>query len=151
MRQDDSYLIDGVAINGVSGGPVFVSQKGLPELIGSVSAYILNRQQGDTLPGLLRAQDVSPFYQTINTFRSFDEAQEKQEEEQRVASAREAAAQIEEAPAETPIIPAVEVVAAGDLEVPAPVVRVTSGKAEVSADEVQSSSSKQSGEVGKEE
>jgi len=35
-----TYLVDGVAINGVSGGPVFyTATKGI-EVIGSVSAYL---------------------------------------------------------------------------------------------------------------
>jgi hypothetical protein len=101
ISEDDSYLIDGVAINGVSGGPVFVAEKNEPpEVIGSVSAYISNRQRGDTLPGLLRAQDVTPFYKTIRTFRSIDEARANREKEQQ--EAREAAAEAEVQPAKKP-------------------------------------------------
>jgi hypothetical protein len=45
------YLIDGVAINGVSGGPAFDSS-GL--IVGLVSAYLPNRPRPDTtLPGLM--------------------------------------------------------------------------------------------------
>jgi hypothetical protein len=45
------YLIDGVAINGVSGGPAF-DRTGL--LAGFVSAYVPNQVSGDlTLPGLM--------------------------------------------------------------------------------------------------
>jgi hypothetical protein len=60
-----AYLIDGVAINGVSGGPVFHcpgSDKVL--IIGTVSAYHANRATGEALPGLLRAQDYNV---SINT------------------------------------------------------------------------------------
>lgn len=50
MEQPPLYLVDGVAINGVSGGPVF-DRTGL--LVGLVSAYIPNqRGGGTTLPGL---------------------------------------------------------------------------------------------------
>ncbi|PPC80601.1 MAG: serine protease, partial [Hyphomicrobium sp.] len=59
-----AYLIDGVAINGVSGGPVFhhsPSEKKI-HFIGCISAYVPNRATGETLPGLLRAQDVSEFH-----------------------------------------------------------------------------------------
>jgi hypothetical protein len=47
------YLIDGVAINGVSGGPAF-DESGL--LVGMVSAYLPNQiGPGRTLPGLMLA------------------------------------------------------------------------------------------------
>jgi hypothetical protein len=76
-----AYLIDGVAINGVSGGPVFHSPT--PEevqIIGTVSAYHANRVTGETLPGLLRAQDVSHFHDTIKVMRNIDEAYAKKRE-----------------------------------------------------------------------
>jgi hypothetical protein len=45
-----AYLVDGVAINGVSGGPVFDNRK---HIVGFVSAYIPNRlNQNLVLPGL---------------------------------------------------------------------------------------------------
>ena len=45
------YLIDGVAINGVSGGPAF-DRTGL--LVGFISAYVPNQvDHGTTLPGLM--------------------------------------------------------------------------------------------------
>ena len=45
------YLIDGVAISGVSGGPAF-DQTGL--LVGLISAYVPNQvDTGTTLPGLM--------------------------------------------------------------------------------------------------
>jgi hypothetical protein len=78
-REDRSaYLIDGVAINGVSGGPViFSSDTNGAEFVGVVSAYHANRQRGDALPGLLVAQDVSHFHSVIQEIRSRDEAQKK--------------------------------------------------------------------------
>lgn len=96
-HRDDSYLIDGVAINGVSGGPVFFApQAGSPTLIGSVSAYMSNRQRGESLPGLLRAQDVTPFQETVKKIHSIDEARAKaasqaQEERRLEASGEQAA------------------------------------------------------------
>jgi Trypsin-like peptidase domain len=82
-----AYLIDGVAINGVSGGPVFhVPRRPLlggvhgPQIIGCVSAYHANRATGETLPGLLRAQDVSHFHAAASTVRSWDEANAKKHE-----------------------------------------------------------------------
>ena len=79
----DSYLVDGVAINGVSGGPVFAAMKAdQPQLLWTVSAYISNRLRGDTLPGLLRVQDVTPFHDAISTVKSIDDARRIQQEEE---------------------------------------------------------------------
>jgi hypothetical protein len=75
------YLIDGVAIAGVSGGPVLYSTEteGV-QIIGTISAYI---SRADTLPGLSIARDVSHFHDTISSIRSMDEAREqKQAQEQ---------------------------------------------------------------------
>ncbi len=73
-----AYLIDGVAINGVSGGPVMYlhSTDGV-KVVGIVSAYRANRAAGDTLPGLLYAQDVSHFHGVIHRIRSLDDANKK--------------------------------------------------------------------------
>ena len=94
-REDRSaYLIDGVAINGVSGGPVlYSSQTDGVQFVGVVSAYRANRQRGDALPGLSVAQDVSHFHQVVQRIKSRDEAlkkraqmeAEKQKEPERVA------------------------------------------------------------------
>ncbi len=82
LNHDDCYLIDGVAINGVSGGPVFASiADGQLELVGSISAYMPNRVGGATLPGLLRAQDISPFHETLKTIKSLDDARKKEQEQ----------------------------------------------------------------------
>jgi hypothetical protein len=71
---EHSYLIDGVAINGVSGGPVF--RLGYPEveLIGLVSAYVPNRATGEVLPGLAIVRDVTDLHAAVESFRSFTEA-----------------------------------------------------------------------------
>jgi len=79
----DSYFIDGVAINGVSGGPVLHIQPDIfsPKIIGTVTAYMPNRIHGATLPGLLRVQDVTLFHNTIDTIKNMDEAREKKSEQ----------------------------------------------------------------------
>jgi hypothetical protein len=84
LEDCDSYLIDGVAINGVSGGPVFYVPQGSssPKIIGTVTAYMPNRISGDTLPGLLRVQDVTSFHETIKTIKDIDEAKEKKSEQE---------------------------------------------------------------------
>jgi hypothetical protein len=77
----NAYLIDGVAINGVSGGPVFhcpASQS--IQIIGTISSYHANRATGEALPGLLRVQDVSHFHGVANYIQSLDEARVKKHE-----------------------------------------------------------------------
>lgn len=81
-----AYLIDGVAINGVSGGPVIYSTEtdGV-QIVGTISAYVSNRRaSGDALPGLSIAKDVSHFHDTISMIRSLDEAREKKQEQQSI-------------------------------------------------------------------
>jgi hypothetical protein len=76
-----SYLIDGVAINGVSGGPVFhCTYSNKAQIIGCVSMYHANRVTGEALPGLLRAQDVSHFHGVAGYIRNVDEANAKKRE-----------------------------------------------------------------------
>lgn len=87
---EDSYLIDGVAIHGVSGGPVFAClPDNNPQLLGTVSAYMPNRIRGDALPGLLRSQDVTAFHETIKALTSLDDAREKKEREEEAKKAQE--------------------------------------------------------------
>lgn len=79
-RQDrKAYLIDGVAINGVSGGPVVYSTDadGV-QVVGIISAYRANRLGPDALPGLSIAQDVSYFHDVIQQVKSIDEAKKKE-------------------------------------------------------------------------
>lgn len=77
----DSYLIDGVAINGVSGGPVFsMLQDSTPQIVGVISSYVANRRGGDSLPGLLKAQDLTTIHKHISTIKSLDDAKQKEEQ-----------------------------------------------------------------------
>ena len=78
ILENDSYLIDGVAIHGVSGGPVFAHlEDGQPQVLGTISAYKPNRQRGDTLPGLLQAHDVAALQTTVTKIKSVDEERRK--------------------------------------------------------------------------
>ena len=74
---NDSYYIDGVAINGVSGGPVFDEKDNAPEIVGIVSAYHYNRQSGGNFPGLLMAHDATHLNKTIEKLKNLDEAKKK--------------------------------------------------------------------------
>lgn len=77
----NAYLIDGVSINGVSGGPVlFRHETDGVQVVGIVSAYHANRATGEALPGLLIAQDVSHFHGVLQHVRSVDEANKKKQE-----------------------------------------------------------------------
>lgn len=89
---DDSYFVDGVAINGVSGGPVFDENVGGQEsdyIVGIVSAYYVNRQRGDALPGLSLVHDVTHLNTTIEQLRTRDEARKKEQEGRKEAKEAE--------------------------------------------------------------
>ncbi|MFH0784818.1 MAG: serine protease [Pseudomonadota bacterium] len=74
-----AYLIDGVAINGVSGGPVVYSTGTVGvQVVGIVSEYIANRLGTDALPGLCIAQDVSFFHDVIQYEHSLEDAKKKE-------------------------------------------------------------------------
>jgi hypothetical protein len=91
-RKDErkAYLIDGVSINGVSGGPVIYAGEGkneVVEIIGLISAYMANKATGETLPGLLIAQDVSHLHDVAKKVKSIDEARkEMQQKKEKEAS-----------------------------------------------------------------
>lgn len=72
------YLVDGVAINGVSGGPAFWNGGNRITLIGVVSAYLVNRVTGETLPGLSLVRNVDQFQELSKIFKSVDEAKAKE-------------------------------------------------------------------------
>ncbi len=76
--EEKAYLIDGVAINGVSGGVVFSLDVEAPVVVGVVSAYVPNRATGEVLPGLAVARDVSYLHQQATNFASLDEARSAQ-------------------------------------------------------------------------
>ena len=100
-----TYLIDGVAINGVSGGPVIhCTSSGDVQIIGCVSAYHANRVTGATLPGLLRAQDVSHFHGMAEVIRTIDEANVKKAEFEAAQKAKELAVETPGAPSAATII-----------------------------------------------
>jgi len=86
LENPHSYLIDGVAINGVSGGPVFRNLIDTPEIIGIVSAYRPNRRPTDTLPGLLIAQDVTSVHKHLAHIKNLDEAKEEEEKQKKTES-----------------------------------------------------------------
>jgi hypothetical protein len=82
QQATSAYLIDGVAINGVSGGPVFHTTASGPWIIGTITAYMPNRLSAGTLPGLSVAQDVSHFQQIVNEMKNWDEAARKKKEQE---------------------------------------------------------------------
>jgi hypothetical protein len=96
-----AYLIDGVAINGVSGGPVmFSTDADGVQIVGSISAYVSNRATGEALPGLAIARDVSYLHDSISKLKSIDEAAKKREEQK--AAQEATAAQTPQSPSTEP-------------------------------------------------
>ena len=65
-KSEHRYFIDGVAINGVSGGPAFVVQReqhtNVPYILGTISEYWPNKAPGEPWPGVAVAEDVSGFH-----------------------------------------------------------------------------------------
>lgn len=79
-RNDTSaYLVDGVAIHGVSGGPAFHPSKNERVMFaGLVSAYHPNIRNEGLLPGLCEVKDVGSLHQWVVQLRNLDQAQESQ-------------------------------------------------------------------------
>ena len=79
VESEGFYFVDGVAINGVSGGPTFsISRENSVQIIGFVSAYVPNRATGAQLPGLCVVRDVLPLYKTIKGLKNLEEAKKKE-------------------------------------------------------------------------
>jgi hypothetical protein len=78
LDADGAYLVDGVTIHGVSGGPAFEAGDKTPTIIGVVSAYIPNVATGQALPGVGVVRDVTQFHELAGTFASLDQAQAQQ-------------------------------------------------------------------------
>lgn len=85
---EGDYLIDGVAINGVSGGPVFYidNQTNRPKIAGVITAYIANRVTGETLPGLSMITSIAPCEETIKKLRNLSEAKKEAQEQKTLES-----------------------------------------------------------------
>ncbi len=67
LEEELGYLVDGVAINGVSGGPAFVHEESTPAvLVGVVTAYIPNRATGEALPGVSLVRAINPYVSLFN-------------------------------------------------------------------------------------
>ncbi|MDD5289830.1 MAG: serine protease [Patescibacteria group bacterium] len=84
VKKDDFYLVDGVAINGISGGPAFWLTFNTSELkvCGVVSAYIPNRATGEPLPGLCMVTSVEQYQKELKSLKSLDEAAEQKIEQE---------------------------------------------------------------------
>lgn len=79
IASQGAYLVDGVAINGVSGGPAFHvtdREDNAVTVMGVVSAYVPNRATGEVLPGLSVVRHVEQFHELAPTFASLDQARE---------------------------------------------------------------------------
>lgn len=75
LENQRAYLVDGVAVNGVSGGPAFhLGLEGSTTLIGVVSAYIPNLAAGRSLPGLCLVRDVKQLHDVVAALKSMEEA-----------------------------------------------------------------------------
>jgi len=82
LKSEASYLIDGVAIHGVSGGPAFYipGSGGDPTLCGIVSQYIPNWSSGKPLPGVCVVRTVESYHKLLSELKTMDQAKEEAEE-----------------------------------------------------------------------
>lgn len=70
LEEKHAYLVDGVAISGVSGGPAFfVGSHGQPILLGVMSAYLPNKAAGAPLPGLSLVQHIGQLEKVVKDLR----------------------------------------------------------------------------------
>jgi hypothetical protein len=73
LGDKQSYLVDGVSVNGVSGGPAFhVDPSGHPVLLGVVSAYLPNKAAGAALPGLSVVQHIGHLEKWVRSLRTLE-------------------------------------------------------------------------------
>jgi hypothetical protein len=77
VEDQQAYVVDGVVINGTSGGPAFWIADRV-RLAGVVSQYVPNRATGEALPGLCVIRSVEDFHRVASMVRSMDEAKEKE-------------------------------------------------------------------------
>ena len=75
LEPDEAYLVDGVAINGVSGGPAFYEdESGVIWIIGLVTEYRPNLATGAILPGVSLIRSTNPLMQLYATLQKQLEA-----------------------------------------------------------------------------
>jgi hypothetical protein len=83
LENDEAYLVDGVAINGVSGGPAFVQDdQENPTIIGLVTEYRPNFASGAPLPGVSLVRSINPLVQHYATLK--EQMEKKQMEAAKV-------------------------------------------------------------------
>ena len=79
LTEEEYYLVDGVVINGVSGGPAFTTGPAKSvTLAGIITAYMPNWATSGPLPGLGKVSDVSHLQGVVGAFKSVDEAKRRQ-------------------------------------------------------------------------
>jgi hypothetical protein len=76
LPKQNAYLVDGVAINGVSGGPTFIWAADEVHIVGVVTAYLPNTSDGISMPGLALVADVTQFHEVIKHFDKIDKQRE---------------------------------------------------------------------------
>lgn len=80
LEPDEAYLVDGVAINGVSGGPAFYEdENGKIWIIGLVTEYRPNLATGNILPGVSLIRSTNPLMQFYATLQKKLEAAKVQD------------------------------------------------------------------------
>lgn len=85
LDSEGVYLVDGVSINGVSGGPLFTidPENNNPIIAGVVSSYFPNLSTGQPLPGMSVFTSISPAVPILDALKNLHDAaqQAKKQEE----------------------------------------------------------------------
>ena len=84
IEDTEEYFVDGVAINGVSGGPAFIQGKNeKPIIIGLVTEYHPNFATGKALPGISVIRSINPLMKHYQEQQKIQEKLKLQEAEVR--------------------------------------------------------------------
>ena len=81
IQRGEYYLVDGVGIYGVSGGPVFAIDDGKIVIVGLVSSYIPNQVAGILTPGLCVVRDIPHVREMASQMKKIEESVELQNTE----------------------------------------------------------------------
>jgi hypothetical protein len=75
LESEEAYLVDGVAINGVSGGPAFLQDdKDQTTIVGLLTEYRPNIASGNILPGVSLVRGINPLTRHYDSMRESIEA-----------------------------------------------------------------------------
>ena len=70
LDEQSDYLVDGVVIHGLSGGPAFIDSGKGPVIVGVMAQYMPNRTSGEALPGLGSMRNAGHLWSFLKSKKS---------------------------------------------------------------------------------